>query len=166
MPDRRIRGQAGKAIRAAALQSHAQMRKIGSRAGKSVSFSQSLESLTNRTGEHGKLRTAFLLFENYQRLIEVRVSAFDLLPQNIHLRVLASQTEHGSSGDIGMIDVPRNQSAEIGGVFPRPATAAFVQKKLNAIDVRKQPVGLQFGAVPWLSGNPDLFSFPFPIELG
>src|SRR4051794_16016419 len=139
------------------------MREIDGRTGEFVCLSESLESLTNRTGQHRKFGAALLLFQNDQRLIKVRITPRKLISQNIHLRMLTSQAENGSAGDIWMVDVSRYQSTQFVGVFARPATAALVQKKLDAVDIRKELAGFRYVAVVRLSRNLELFAFPFAI---
>src|SRR5256885_701873 len=51
------------------------MRKVGRLAGNFVCVSQALESLTNRTRQHGKLGAALLLLQDNQRLVKVRIAA-------------------------------------------------------------------------------------------
>ena len=84
------------------------MRKVGRLAGKFVCVSQALESLTNRTRQHGKLGAALLLLQDNQRLVKVRIAALDLLSQDIYLRILTSQTKNGCPGYVRMVDVPGN----------------------------------------------------------
>ena len=45
---------------------------------------------------------------NEQRLVEVRISARDLLSQDLNLRVLTTKAEHCGSSDIGMVYVARD----------------------------------------------------------
>ena len=53
--------------------------------------------------------------------------------------MLASQAEDCGSRDIWMIDVTRNQATEIVRVFAGSSTAAFMNKKLDAINILKKP---------------------------
>src|SRR5579859_5736005 len=96
------------------------------------------EGFPERLRQHGALRGTALLLEKNQRLVELRIAFLDLFPQNIGLRMLASQTQHGCSRDVGMMEVPGDQAAEISRVLARAAAAALMGEKLYAVDVLEQ----------------------------
>ena len=80
-----------------------------------------------------------MLLQYEERLVEIWIAASDLLLKNPGLRMLASQAEDCGSRDIWMIDVTRNQATEIVRVFAGSSTAAFMNKKLDAINILKKP---------------------------
>src|ERR1700693_4657007 len=53
--------------------------------------------------------------------------------------MLAAKTEDGGPGNVGMVEITRNQTAEIAGVFPSAATAGLMYQKLDAVDVLENP---------------------------
>ena len=58
-----------------------------------------------------------------------------MIEKNRHLRVLAAKAQDGSSRDIGVVNVVCYQSAQIIGILARSAASAFVEQKLDAVDV-------------------------------
>src|SRR5207244_4062559 len=58
-----------------------------------------------------------------------------LRPQNSDLRMLAAQAEHRRAGHIRVMDVARDQSTKIVGIFPGSSAAPFVQQKPDAVQV-------------------------------
>src|SRR5437016_1055444 len=51
------------------------------------------------------------------------------------------------------------------GIFPCPAAVALVQKKLDAVYIRKEFAGFGYAAVVRLSRNLEVFGFLFEIKL-
>src|SRR5260370_14001240 len=92
-----------------------------------ISLNQSFKRGSYRIRKHVVFGATFLLLKNLDRLSKVRVAPADLLLQNFHLRVLASETEHCCSGYIRMIDVSRDQATEIVRVLACAAAAALVE---------------------------------------
>ena len=76
-----------------------------------------------------------LLLEGEQRLGECRVATCDLFAQDVDLRVLAAEREHGGAGDVGMHDVAGEQAAQCTGVLARAAAAAVVGEEADAVEV-------------------------------
>src|SRR5947207_722447 len=55
--------------------------------------------------------------------------------------MLAAQTENCCPGDIGMIDVSRDQTAEIVRVFSGAAATAFMQQESDAVHILEELMG-------------------------
>ena len=108
---------------------------------------------------------ALLLLQDNHRLVEIRIALLDLVAQDSNLRVLATQAEDCSSRDVGMVDVSRNQPAQIVGVFTGAAAPAFMQQELDAVDVLKHAGALRLGAISGGAASPRGIQFAFPIEL-
>src|SRR5437660_4638387 len=49
--------------------------------------------------------------------------------------MLATQAEHRGAGNIRMMNVARDQSTKIVGIFPRSSAAPFMQQKPHAVHV-------------------------------
>src|SRR5581483_5641756 len=77
----------------------------------------------------------------HQWLIEFGVPPVNLFAQNINLRVLAAEAEHGRPGHIGMMNVARNQSTQVVRVFPSASTAAFMHQNPDAVHVGEELAG-------------------------
>jgi hypothetical protein len=92
---------------------------------------------------HRRFRAAALLLENVEWLIKLWIPLANLFAKDANLCVLAAQAEDRGSGDVGMVNVAGDQSAEIVGIFPRAAAAAFVQQEANAVNVREKAVALR-----------------------
>src|SRR5215472_8528000 len=114
------------------------MRELGRATIRLVCLHKSVKGPANRLREHGKFRSALLLLENDERLLQVQVAAVDFVPQDFNLRVLAAEAQHRRTGNIGMVDVARDQTAEIVRVFPRPATSSLMEEKPDAIHIGKE----------------------------
>jgi hypothetical protein len=103
--NRGIGGKAGKTVGASAFQSQTQARDWGAGALSLIRFHQAEKCAANCLGKHGGFGAAVLLFDDHQGLIEIWIPLAQFLAQNRDLRVLAAETEHRCSGDVGMIDV-------------------------------------------------------------
>ena len=53
------------------------------------------------------------------------------------MRVLAAEAQDCGSGNVRMVDVPREQPAEVSGVLVRSAATRLVQEKFYAIEILK-----------------------------
>jgi len=71
------------------------------------------------------------------------ISLCQLVAKHGHLGVLASETEHGRASYIRMVNVAGKQRAEVVRILPRTTTTSFVQQKLYAIDIGKNPRSLR-----------------------
>ena len=100
-----------------------------------VGLDESIERASNCVGEHREFRSALLLFQNHQRLIELRTADIDLLAQDVDLRVLAPEAKNRGSSNIGMIDIPSDQATEVVRIFTGTATSTFMQKEPDPVDV-------------------------------
>src|ERR1035438_456549 len=91
--------------------------------------------------------------------------------------MLATKTQDAGSGDVGMMEVARNQPTKILGIFSSSSTSALMREELDAIDILENPrLGghsrvffrpvlldlLQFA----LSVESDQFSNLLPVSLG
>src|ERR1700682_5777666 len=112
-----------------------------------VDFDQAKKRLANRLRDHGRFGGALLLLENKKRLAEVCVAALDCFLQDGHLRMLASEAQNRSAGNVGMMNVAGQQPAQICRVLMRAAAAAFVHEKFYAVDVAKYSRGSRWGFV-------------------
>ena len=56
-----------------------------------VGFDQSEESVSNRVGDHGRFRPAFLLLEDQQWLFELRIATVQLFLEDIDLSILTAE---------------------------------------------------------------------------
>src|SRR5713226_7663748 len=157
MADSRICGKTGKTVRASTLQSQAQAGKGDACSPTLIGFHQTEERIPNRFREHRGFGAALLLLHDHQRLIEIRISLAQLRAQNADLRVLATQTEHRCSRHVRMMDVARNESAEIVGILPRASAAPFMQQKADAIHVLENSGALRTWRVTCKSPRLDLF---------
>src|SRR5260370_1207436 len=133
MADSRICGKTGKTVRASTLQSQAQAGKGGACSPTLIGFHQAEERVPNCFRQHRGFGAALLFLHDHQRLIEIRISLVQLRAQNADLRVLATQAEHRCSRHIRVMDITRNEPAEIVGILPRASAASFVQQKADAI---------------------------------
>ena len=104
-----------------------------------VGLDQAQKRLTDGLRQHVELGAALLLLQNDHRLVEIRIALRDLLPQYADLGILATQAEDGRSSHVGMVDVSRNQAAQIVGIFPGPAAPAFMQQELDAVNILENP---------------------------
>src|SRR5260370_38273639 len=95
MANRGICGEAGKTVRAAALQSHAKLRKRRIGAVTLVRLHQAEKRLANGFEKHFVFGASVLLLNDDQRLGGMGVSAANFIPQNRNLRVLAAPTDNG-----------------------------------------------------------------------
>src|SRR5438552_1154437 len=111
------------------------MRKIGGSAAGFVGFDKAIKCLLDGFGEHGELRSAFLLLENDERLAEMQIAALDLFAKDVNLSVLAAEAEHGSSGNVGVMQISGDESAEIVRVLARPAATTLMKEKLDAVNI-------------------------------
>ena len=57
--------------------------------------------------------------------------------------MLAAQAQHGCAGDVGVVDVAGQQTAERLRILARAAAAALVGKKANAIEIGKDALGMR-----------------------
>ena len=57
------------------------------------------------------------------------------LAKDRHLCVLAAQAQNRGARNVGMMNVTRDQAAEIIGIFARAAAAAFVHQEFDAINI-------------------------------
>ena len=71
------------------------------------------------------LRAYLLLFQNIKRLREFRRAFLYLLLQHGNLRVLATKTKDGRTGDIGMRNITGQQAAKRLRILPRAAALAL-----------------------------------------
>jgi len=63
-----------------------------------------------------------------------------------------------------MVHVARNQTAQIVGIFTRPAAPALKQQELDAVNVLKHAGPLRVRAVPGRAATAGVFQLAFPIE--
>src|SRR5437588_2302188 len=68
----------------------------------------------------------------------MRIALLDFLAQNVGLRVLAPKAQHRRTGNVGMVQIPGNQSTEVPGIFARAAASPLVGEELDSIHVLKQ----------------------------
>jgi len=68
----------------------------------------------------------------------VRITLANLLPEDGDLGVLAVQAEDRSSSDVGMVDVARNESAKIVGIFASSSAPTFREEEFDTVDVFKR----------------------------
>ena len=133
-----IRGEAGKAVGAAAFQAESELRKRRGLAFRFVGFDKTEEGFANGLRKHCRFGSAFLLFENQNRFAAIRVAALDLLEEDGNLRVLATEAKNRGASNVGMMNVACEQATEIVRVFASAAAAAFVHKKFDSVDVAKE----------------------------
>src|SRR5215813_7807099 len=93
----------------------------------SIGFNQSFKRCCYCIGKHRIFRTAPLLLKDEDGLSEIGIAAVDLLLKNLYLRVLAAEAEHRGARDIWVIDIARDQAAEIVRVLACAAATALVQ---------------------------------------
>ena len=55
--------------------------------------------------------------------------------------VLTPQAKHGRSCNVGVMNVPGNQSAEIVSIFACTAATALMKQELDSIDIGEEAVG-------------------------
>src|SRR6266550_3646347 len=137
VPDGRIRGEAGKAVGAAALQAQRKVRQRRRLPLGFVRFDQTQKRFADGARNHRGLRRTLLLLENQQWLVEMGIAARDLLLQYGDLCILATQAENRGAGYVRMVDVTREQTAQIIGVLPRAPTAAFMHQEFDPVDISK-----------------------------
>ena len=65
----------------------------------------------------------------------MRISLCQFVAKHGHLRVLASETEHGRASDIRMVKVAGKQRAEVVRILPSTTATSFVQQKLYTVDI-------------------------------
>ena len=162
--DCRIGRKSGKTVRASALQSHAKLRHRGANPPALVRFHQPEKRFANRLRQHCGFGSTLLLFHYDQRLIEIRIPLAQLGAQNRNLRMLAAQAEHRCSSHVGMMNVAGNQSAQIARILPRPAAAAFVKQKTNAVHIFENPRTLRTCDVFCYRVSLDFFPSAISIE--
>src|SRR5215475_14987830 len=100
-----------------------------------VGLDQPLKSLLDRTRQHGKFRSALLLFQYHERFIETLIPPLNVFAQNVDLRVLATQAENSRAGDVGVVKISSDEPAQIVCVFTRSAAASLMQQKPDAIHI-------------------------------
>ena len=71
-------------------------------------------------------------------LAKSRIALREFALQQADLRVLAAEAEHGGTGDVRVIDVTREQTAQRLRILPRAAAAEAVLEKLHAVHVREE----------------------------
>ena len=76
-----------------------------------------------------------LLLEDEQRLVESGLRLRISVAKYFDLRVLAAQTEDRRSRHVGMMNVSRDEPAEIVGIFPCSTASAFMKQEADAVDV-------------------------------
>ena len=110
-----------------------------------VGFDQTKKSLPDRFRHHRRLRATALLLENEQRLVELGIAFANLLAKNCDLGMLAAQAQDGCSRDVRMMNIARDEPAEIVGIFSRSTASAFMKQEANAIDVLEELAALGTG---------------------
>ncbi len=75
------------------------------------------------------------MLKDEQRLAEVRRALLEFLLQQFHLRILASQAEHGGAGDIRVVDITGDQPAECSGIIACATATKSVIEKLQSVDI-------------------------------
>src|SRR2546430_13206286 len=100
-------------------------------------FDQTQKRFADGARNHRGLRRTLLLLENQQWLVEMGIAARDLLLQYGDLCILATQAENRGAGYVRMVDVTREQTAQIIGVLPRAPTAAFMHQEFDPVDISK-----------------------------
>ena len=63
------------------------------------------------------------------------IALLQLFAKHGYLRVLASQTEHRRAGHIRVMDIARDERAQVVGILARPAASSFVHQKLDSVHV-------------------------------
>src|SRR5437899_1134915 len=111
------------------------MREIGGSAAALVGFDKAIKRLLDCFGKHGELRSAFLLLENDERLAEMQIAALDLFAKNVNLSVLAAEAEHGSSGNVRVMQISGDESAEVVRVLTRSPATTLMKEKLDAVNI-------------------------------
>src|SRR6267154_1063131 len=164
MADSRICGKTRKTVGASTLQSQAQAGKRDACSPTFIGFHQTEERVPNRFRQHRRFGAALLLLHDHQRLIETRISLVQLRAQNADLRVLATQAEHRCSRRIRVMDVTRNEAAEIVGILSRASAASFVQQKADAIHTLENSRALQTWRVARQSPRLNVFRSAVLVE--
>ena len=135
MPNSRICGKSGKTVGASALQSETQTRERRICPLALIGFHQTEKRVPNRLGQHGGFGATLLMLHDHQWLIKIRVTLAQLLLQNLDLCMLAAQTEYRCSRHVGMMEITRNEPAQILRILARSSAPAFMQKKSDAIQI-------------------------------
>src|SRR5215469_13661357 len=135
MTDGGVGRNAGKTVGSSAFQAEAKMRKGRRLATGVLRLHKTEEGLTNGGGQHREFRARPLLLEPKNRFREVRIAPGDFLTKNGDLRMLAAEAQNRRAGNIGMMDVSRDEPAQVSRIFPRSAAAAFVHQELDPIEM-------------------------------
>ncbi len=131
----RVGSDPREAVAATALEADGELREWCLRSGDLIGLHQAVERLLDRGGEHRLFGALPLLLEVEERLVEVRGALGDLLAEEVALRVLTAEREHRGTGDVRVVQVAGQQSAEIARVLARAAASARVRQELDSVDV-------------------------------
>ena len=84
------------------------------------------------------------------------IACAEFVQEHAGLRVLATEAEHRSSGDVGVVDVAGEQTTKGLRILPRSAAAAFVGEEADSVDVGEDTFGTRlrqiFRAKPVAAG--------------
>src|SRR5258708_5590498 len=164
MADSRICGKTGKTVRASTLQSQAQAGKRDACSPVLIGFHQAEEGVPNRFRQHRGFGAALLLLHDHERLIEIRISLVQLRAQNADLGVLATQTEHRCSRHIRVMNITRNEAAEIVGILSRASAASFMEEKADAVHMLENSRALRTWRVARKSPHLNVFRSAVLVE--
>ena len=134
-------GDAAEAVRTAAL--HAQGERGERRGGAFdlVGLSERDEGAVDGLLHERRLVAGLLLIDDDHRLAQLGIARAELFHEQSGLRVLAAEAEHGGAGDVGVVNVAGEQTAEFTRILARAAAAKLVGDEADAVDVGKDALG-------------------------
>src|SRR5262249_5077698 len=110
-----------------------------------VSLGHSQKRFAKRTRHEFGFGPALLLLDDNERLAEIGIALCDLFAQKFHLCMLASKAQHSSSRRVGMVQISREQAAQVARVFASAAAPLLVQQEFDTVDVFEE------GRTAWVS---------------
>ena len=106
-----VGGDAGEAITAAAFHGHDEIAEGAGLAGLLVRSGEMEEGVADGGGHHVALGFALLLLVDEQGLFQLRIQRSHLAFEEADLGMLAAEAEDGGTGDVGAVDVSREEAA-------------------------------------------------------